>query len=304
MSRPRPVSSHSEPGAYIDSFGAARYSYAAMERRDFLRAGLAAAATARVRLGIARVGRENVVALVADPADPVAAAAPARWALGELARRLEGAGITVRELARLELANQGDYVIVASGAGIPLAAAALAGAGTSTPEAPESLALLEARVSGRRALLACGADGRGLAYALLELADRVRPGAPPLPALALPQPVVERPANAVRSVMRQFTSETLDKPWFYDREAWASYLTMLATHRFNRLHLAFGFGYDSLQHVADSYFLFLYPFLVAVPGYAVRVTNLPDAERDRNLEILRFVSEEAVARGLEFQLGV
>ena len=104
--------------------------------------------------------------------------------------------------------------------------------------------------------------------------------------------------------MRQFTSELLDKPWFYDREMWPRYLTMLAAQRFNRFHLAFGLGYDSLQQVADSYFLFLYPFLLAVPGYDVRATNLPDAERDRNLETLRFISEQTVARGMEFQLGI
>ena len=243
------------------------------------------------------------MSLVADPADPVTATAPARWALGELARRLSDAGVTVRTIERIEQASAGDFCIVASGPGTA-AAAALTGAGVSVPEAPEGLALLETRTSGRRALHACGADGRGLVYALLELADRVRRGTPPLQALAVSQPIVERPANAVRSVMRQFTSETLDKPWFYDRQAWVHYLTMLATHRFSRLHLAFGLGYDSLQRVADSYFLFLYPFLLSVPGYAVRATNLPDAERDRNLEMLRFIGDETVARGLDFQLGI
>src|SRR4030095_4314544 len=116
--------------------------------------------------------------------------------------------------------------------------------------------------------------------------------------------VVEGPANPVRSVMRQFTSEPLDTPWLNDREMWSKYLTLLATHRFNRLHLAFGLGYDFLQQVADSYLLFLYPFLVSVPGYDVRVTNVTDGERQRNLETLRFISEQAVLRGLDFQLGV
>jgi hypothetical protein len=121
---------------------------------------------------------------------------------------------------------------------------------------------------------------------------------------ALPLHAAGRPFLPVRSVMRQFTSEPLDKPWWYDREGWTRYLAMLASHRFNRLHLAFGLGYDSLQRVSDSYALFLYPFLLDVPGYRVRATNLPDAERDRNLETLRFVSEESVRHGLDFQLGV
>jgi hypothetical protein len=41
-----------------------------------------------------------------------------------------------------------------------------------------------------------------------------------------------------------------------------------------------------------------------VPGYDVRATNLPDAERDRNFETLRFIAEQTVARGLDFQLGI
>ena len=126
-------------------------------------------------------------------------------------------------------------------------------------------------------------------------------------ALAWTQPGLtapDQPANPVRSVMRQFTSEELDKPWFYDREMWPRYFDLLAACRFNRFHLAFGLGYDFLQHVADSYFLFLYPFLLAVPGYQVRATNLTDDDRDRNLATLRFIGEQATARGLDFELGI
>ncbi len=36
----------------------------------------------------------------------------------------------------------------------------------------------------------------------------------------------------------------------------------------------------------------------------MRVPQLPDAERDRNLEMLRFISEQTAARGMEFQLGI
>jgi hypothetical protein len=41
-----------------------------------------------------------------------------------------------------------------------------------------------------------------------------------------------------------------------------------------------------------------------VPGYNVHVPQLPDTERDRNLEMLRFISEQTVARGMQFQLGI
>ena len=121
---------------------------------------------------------------------------------------------------------------------------------------------------------------------------------------ALPQSTAERPANAVRSIQRLFTSEVEDKPWFYDREMWPRYLAMLAENRFNRFNLSFGIGYDFLRDVTDAYFLFAYPFFLSVPGHNVRARNLPDAERDHNLETLRFISEQTAAHGLEFQLGL
>jgi hypothetical protein len=112
------------------------------------------------------------------------------------------------------------------------------------------------------------------------------------------------PANAVRSVMRLFASDVEDKPWFYDREMWPRYLDMLAGNRFSRFNLSFGIGYDFLRQVTDAYFLFAYPFLLDVPGYKVSAANLPDAERDRNLETLRYIAEQTAQRGLEFQLGI
>ena len=118
------------------------------------------------------------------------------------------------------------------------------------------------------------------------------------------KPVAEQPANTVRSISRMFVSDVEDKPWYNDREMWPAYLTMLATQRFNRFSLALGVGYDFLREVTDSYFLFAYPFFLSVPGYNVRAVNLPDAERDHNLEMLKFISEQTVARGMEFQLGI
>jgi hypothetical protein len=272
-----------------------------LDRRGFLRAGLAGGAVFSLfRPQIA--GRGSSVALIADPADPIAASVAPQWALGELHRVLTETGVSVRRVDRVQDAAPEDLCVLAAGASAPSVAPAkkriAIGAG------PERLALTSVRLSGREVLVACGTDARGLTYALLELADRVGSNGPSVDSVKQTTPAAEQPANPVRSVMRQFTSEVLDKSWFNDREMWPAYLTMLATHRFNRLHLAFGLGYDFLQQVADSYLLFLYPFLVDVPGYDVRVTNLSAAERERNLAMLRFISEQTVARGLEFQLGI
>ena len=67
---------------------------------------------------------------------------------------------------------------------------------------------------------ATGHDSRGVTYALLELADRVRHADEPIAALAVPRRIAEKPANRISSVTRLFTSEVEDKPWFNDREMW------------------------------------------------------------------------------------
>ena len=90
----------------------------------------------------------------------------------------------------------------------------------------------------------------------------------------------------------------------YGGAHWKEYLSNLAAQRFNRFNLTFGIGYNSARNIPDSYFYLAYPFLFAVPGYDVTAVGLPDAERDRNLETVRFISEETVARGLQFNLAL
>ena len=272
-----------------------------VHRRGFLwRTGAAGAAFAVGPPAWAKAG--SVISLVLDGSDPVASARAARWAAHELQNALSGAGFTVTRHEYPQQAEPHSLCIIASGSRAPVAAAALKAARVTMPTAPESLALLQGTLLGRPAILACGADVRGLVYALLELADRVRLA--PDTALKIEKPIVEQPTNLVRSVMRQFTSELYDKPWFYDRAMWPQYLGMLARQRFNRFNLSFGLGYDMMQDVEDAYFVFLYPFLLAAPGYDVRVADLPDEERDQNLQALRFISDQTVAHGLDFQLGI
>ena len=261
-----------------------------IHRRGFLkRAGVAGAglATGPFAFGKALHG---AISLVRDPSDPIAASPLVQRAAEELQQALTDVGFTVHTHERQEQAGMNENCIIASGG--------------FAADRPESFGLRSTRSGRCRVVLANGTDARGLTYALLELADRVRHVENSVTALAIAKPIVERPANPVRSVMRQFVSETYDKPWFYDHAMWPRYFDMLAAQRFNRFHLAFGLGYDALKNVADSYFLFAYPFLLAVPSYDVRATNVPDAERDKNLDTLRFISEQAVACGIDFELGI
>jgi len=248
------------------------------------------------------------VSLVIDPQDTVANAPAARWATNELESSLIEKDLAVNRIPKIAEAGKGDFCIVAAGAQSPLAVMILTRSRVAVADKPESLALVPTRDNGRTVTLACGRDQRGLVYALLELSDRLNSGttggSPAFSTITFPSPTVETPTNSIRSVLRLFASEVEDKPWFNDREFWQSYLSMLATQRFNRFNLSLSLGYDFLRRVTDAYFLFPYPFLFAVPGYNVRVPQLSDAERDRNLAMLKFISEQTVLRGLQFQLGL
>ncbi len=269
-----------------------------LNRREFLLTAGSIAA-----LSVVRTPRRRI-SLVVDLADPVASSGPARWAAKELEQSLDAWGIAVHKCERVAQAKAGDFCVVAAGSKFHVAAGILKAARATVAETPEGLGLAPGSVGNRKVVLACGHDPRGLVYALLDLCDRVQNASDPLAALAIREPITERPANVVRSVMRMFASEVEDKPWYNDREMWPRYLTMLATQRFNRFNLSFGLGYDFLRQVTDAYFLFAYPFLLSVPGYGVRVPQLSNAERDRNLETLKFISELTVARGIQFQLGL
>lgn len=212
-------------------------------------------------------------------------------------------GIRVGQFASFEQAPSNSFCIVASSSEREPARAQLKSSTVHLSKDPESLALVPFANHGRHGILACG-DVRGLMYALLELADRVQHTAKLSAALEQQEAIAEHPANSIRSIGRIFCSDIQDKPWFYDREMWPAYFSMLATHRFNRFSLNFGIGYDFLDNVRDAYFLFAYPFLLDVPGYGVRAIKLPDEERRRNLETLQFISSQAVAHGIDFQLGI
>ncbi|HET6207323.1 MAG TPA: twin-arginine translocation signal domain-containing protein [Terracidiphilus sp.] len=274
-----------------------------LNRRGFLKALGTAVAAAGVSPRVLGVEASSVTVVV-DPSDRIAAEPPAAWAIEEFLQALKARGVEGARVADAGNAAERGLRIYASSLGMPLAQRMLSDAGVKLAAVPEAVGIVAVTDKSGRALLACGHDVRGLVYALTDLADLVRNAPDALAALATVETTVERPANEVRSLTRLFTSDVEDKPWFNDRAMWPRYFDMLATQRFNRFNLAFGIGYDFIRHVTDAYFLFTYPFLLKVPGYDVRVPQLPDDERDRNLDMLKYISAQCVMRGLDFHVGL
>src|SRR5689334_7729847 len=122
-----------------------------VDRRDFLKGAAASLAGAQATLGQGG----NAIALVIDPKDAIAMSGPVQWAVKELGR--------VFPLTRydsIEAVPPNRFCIIATGRG--------------AQNAPDALALSFSGESGRRTLTASGSDARGLVYAILEIADRVR----------------------------------------------------------------------------------------------------------------------------------
>ena len=277
-------------------------------RRQFIKhTSMAAAVVTSASLWpltISAAENKSVLAMVLDPEDAIAQLPPVQWAVDELRAALAARGVATQTYASVDQTPPSQECVLVASRNSQLAGQLLSAANVSLPAIPEALALARGKISRRATTLAAGSDARGLIYALLELADRVKFADDALEALRAVKPISERPANSIRSISRGFNSDVEDKPWFQDKTFWPSYLTMLAANRFNRFNLTFGLGYDFATGLRDTYFYFAYPFLLSVPGYDVRAVPLPDAERDSNLAMLKFISEETVRRGLQFQLGL
>ena len=88
---------------------------------------------------------------------------------------------------------------------------------------------------------------------------------------------------------------------------WKEYLDMLVTNRFNRFTFTLGMQYNypyGNEFISDVYFYLAYPFLVQPKGYNMHAVGINKKTRDENLKILKFISDEASLRGLDFQLAL
>ena len=263
-------------------------------RRAFLKLSAAVAAASSAKLAQAAHASGHIAINTDNSA--LVRTEPVQYALGVLREAITAAHLTDdRSAAALHI----DIAVPESLLAKPFT---LASAVTHA----ETVALIPGTHMGTPAILVTGVDARGIVYGLLELADRVRSSPSPLSALHLAGPLIETTPNKVRSVSRGFCSDIEDKPWYYDRAFWTSYLDTLIAARFNRFALTFGLGYDFPRGVTGDYLHFPYPYLVEVPGYEqVHVEPaLQPGERQRNLEALQFIAAETARRGLEFQLGI
>ena len=271
-----------------------------LERRRFLQMA-GAAAIGAVKPALARASSSRSVAIILDPSESVTAGEPVHKAVERLACSLRQSGVSVKVGNTHADARNAQFAVLIGPPASPLASSF--SPLTVSLEA-ESLRIAPGKIGSTPSVWVTGIDTRGLVYGVLELADRVEFGGG-WAALHLTAAHEEAPLNRVRSIARSYVSDIEDKPWFYDRTFWPAYLHMLVASRFNRFSLTFGLNYDYPKGVTEDYFHFLYPYLLDVPGYNVRIVpELADRERQRNLKTLQFIARETVKRGLQFHVGL
>ena len=175
------------------------------------------------------------------------------------------------------------------------------------PLEPESFALIPTTYYSRKIIIAYGSDSRGLVYALTELSDRFSNNINQNNNFNVKSTIIEKPSTKIRSISKCFESNIEDLDWFHNRAMWRKYLSMLVTQRFNRFTLTFGMQYNypyGNEFITDVYLYLAYPFLVSPKGYNIYAEGLTDKERNKNLQTLKFISNEAGRRGLDFQLAL
>jgi len=143
------------------------------------------------------------------------------------------------------------------------------------------------RISGNRIL---APDSRGLMYGLLEAAEQIRDTGALYPA--------ERsPATPMRGIRIFIHNQDLERDWYYSQTYWRDFFAMLARNRFNRFNLVFA---HQTNYMAPPY-----PFWVALDEFRdVRVPGLTAEQRNRNLSMLRFISDLAADYAIDFTLGM
>ncbi len=226
-------------------------------------------------------------------------ARPIEFAYQELTEALEDKHFDVQRAQSLDAA-EGDYVIAASDASKNPAAPLLDPFDQSVPEAPESLFVRKFERDGQSVVLATGSDTRGVMYALLGVAERIRwisEASPEDPFQNIEDrqqsPYVPERALADYTMHKQVFQRQLHDPKY-----WRHLFSTMAKNRMDTFVLIF--GYETNGYVAPPY-----PYFFDVPGYPdVKVVGLSDQEQQKNRRDLNRMIEIAHSHGVDVRLGI
>ncbi len=238
--------------------------------------------------------RARDVSVVADPTP----GRPVQHALQELNRTLQAAGRTMRTIAALEGATGDEVIIVGTTKANGVAARTLRQANVPLPSAPEALVVKRLNVGGKPTVVLCGADDRGLMYAILDAVQRIGWTSNPATVFDAIRESAEDPTIHDRALSVYVMNRAYWESRFYDERYWSRYFDLLATDRFNRFHIVL--GYENGGFLAPPY-----PYFFDTPGYeGVHMVGLTRDQQQKNLAALNRIIELGHDRGIAVSLGI
>ncbi|MDO8543514.1 MAG: hypothetical protein Q7S40_23995 [Opitutaceae bacterium] len=221
----------------------------------------------------------------------------ARHGLEKLRSALEARGWSTREAASLAAAGRPRIIAGTTAAGGEVMRR-LRESGGALPAEPEALLVKKLSDAGGSTLLLCGHDDRGLMYAALDVAERIGWTAAGPDPFAEVRDVSESPFVRDRSLSVYTMNRAHWESRFYDERYWTRYFDLLASTRFNRFLIVF--GYENGGFLAPPY-----PYLFDTPGFdGVRMVGLTPEQQRRNLAALNRLIELAHDRGIAVSLGI
>jgi hypothetical protein len=226
---------------------------------------------------------------------------PAAFGLSRLREALHARGVTLNDKKSLQKARTPTAILIGTLEGSSLIKDLKQSGELDLSDQSESLAVQHIDHDGGELFVAAGADDRGLMYALLDIARRIelsqdQGSASPFDFDSIPD-TSESPRVPVRSMALFLHSQDNEREWYYSKEYWEDYFGMLAASRWNAFNLVFSHQ--------TPYLAPMYPFHVEIDAFPeVKVKGLSDEQREKNLEMLRFITSLAQQRGLNFTLSV
>ena len=228
------------------------------------------------------------VTVVSDPSLPD----PALFGLKTLEDVLAEGGLKVQRRLSLE-AGEGELVVVGIATSEGPAARLLREHGVDLPAEAEGLVVQTLRVDGRSVLVLCGADARGLMYALLDTAEQV--GEPAN--RDAPLSGIRDTREAPRVKERAVSIYTMQRRWFekrlFDERHWVNYFTLLAASRINSFVVVF--GYENGGFMAP-----VYPYFHEVGGYPeVEMVGVNAEQQARHTAAFKRMMQIAHRHGID-----
>ena len=223
----------------------------------------------------------------------------ARSGVEKIVAALKAKGVSLEEVKSLNEAK-GRSLIIAGLVGdqAPFGGSAEEGRVMSAPATPEALAIQWTTYGGRHACVLAGSDDRGLMYAALDVADRIRWSPDATAPFSEVRDTVEKPGVRTRRVTLYTFQRAYWESRFYDEAYWQRYFDALARNRFNLVHLVF--GYETGGFLAPCY-----PYFFDVPGFPdVKMAGMTPAMQKRNADALDGLIGMAHARGIDVVIGI